>query len=242
MEKRKIDLDAEREFENQKVAGDNPRRKMSKYYWAVQPYVDRHNSLIKKGVKGKSVLEIGCTYGALAPQYARNASDYTGIDISDKGIEKARTLGISNATFVVGDAHELPFEDQKFDVVIVNALLHHLDLKVALEEINRVLRRGGTLYAREPLGTNPLINAYRNVTPKARTIDERPFSRADLLLMRAKFEPRRETFFGFLSILSAPFGHAGARAVTIKIDNLLNNTPLRYLYWQFSGEYQKPKN
>lgn len=242
MQKRKIDLEAERNFENQKVAGDNPRRKMSKYYWSIQLYIDQHNTLIEKGVNGKSVLEIGCTKGALAAQYARNAASYTGIDLSDKGIESARSLGISNANFVIGDAHELPFEDQQFDVVIVNALLHHLDLKVALEEINRVLRPGGTLYAREPLGTNPLINLYRNLTPKARTIDERPFSRADLEFIRAKFEPRHETFFGFLSILSALPGSNRVRAVTMRVDNLLKNTPLRYFYWQFSGVYQKSLN
>ena len=51
----------------------------------------------------------------------------------------------------------------EFDFVIVNGLLHHLDLLTTLKEIHRVQM---ILIFREPLGTNPLFQIYRKFTTK----------------------------------------------------------------------------
>ena len=42
-------------------------------------------------------------------------------------------------------------------------------------EINKVLKDDGEMVFLEPLGTNPLINLYRKLTPKSRSVDEHPF-------------------------------------------------------------------
>ena len=73
------------------------------------------------------------------------------------------------------DAHNIPIEDTSFDCVIVNSLLHHLDLKKALKEIHRVTKKDGYLIFKEPLGTNIFFQIYRKLTPNARTPDEKPF-------------------------------------------------------------------
>ena len=91
-------------------------------------------------VKGKRVLEVGCSDGPYAIRYAQTAASVDGVDISDVGIELARGRGINNAECQVCDAHQLPFEDESFDCVIVNSLLHHLDLETGLMEIHRVLK------------------------------------------------------------------------------------------------------
>ncbi|HEX9608932.1 MAG TPA: methyltransferase domain-containing protein [Candidatus Paceibacterota bacterium] len=47
---------------------------------------------------------------------------------------------------VVADAHELPFEDNEFEIVLCTEVLEHLkEPRVAIGEMNRVLKRGGTL-------------------------------------------------------------------------------------------------
>ncbi len=47
---------------------------------------------------------------------------------------------------IVGDAHNLPFENNEFEVVLCTEVLEHLeDPRKALEEMRRVLRPGGTL-------------------------------------------------------------------------------------------------
>ena len=89
-----------------------------------------------------------------------------------------------NAKFYLADAHHLPFQEKVFDIVIVNSMLHHLDLNLAFRQIHRVLKTDGKLYAREPLGTNIIISIYRWLTPDARTKDERPFTFQDLKLMK----------------------------------------------------------
>ena len=74
------------------------------------------------------------------------------------------------------DGHNLKYENNKFDLVIGNGILHHLDAETALSSIHRVLKPGGRLIFREPLADNPLLKLFRFLTPKARTIDELPFS------------------------------------------------------------------
>ena len=54
---------------------------------------------------------------------------YWGIDISDEAIKKAKNLKLKNAEFLCIDGHKIPKKDEEFDCVVVNSLLHHLDLK-----------------------------------------------------------------------------------------------------------------
>ncbi len=55
----------------------------------------------------------------------------------------------------------IPFEDETFDYVFGNAILHHINLDTALSEIMRVLKKGGKAAYCEPFAHNPLINLYR---------------------------------------------------------------------------------
>ena len=113
--------------------------------------------------------------------------------------------------------------------------MHHLDLEKAFSETCRVLRKDGVLIFREPLGTNPLFQLYRALTPSARTDDERPFTFKDLSLMRSSFHFELVEWYGFLSVLSAFTGSDGIRSLLTGVDNALSRTPLKYLFWQFSG-------
>lgn len=236
---RHIDLDTERTFENAKVNDRNIRAKQSKYYWATAPKIDSFDEQVNAVIKEKKVLEIGCSDAGKARSYARHCSHFYGVDLSDEGIKVASDLGIPNATFSVADAHKLPYADGVFDVVVVNGLLHHLDLEVALGEIVRVLKPHGMLCAREPLGTNPLFRLYRAFTPHARTVDERPFTFDDLNMVRAKFEPKKVHYFGLFSIASAFIGVPMVRAALTMVDDVLSLTPAKYLFWQFYGFFQK---
>jgi SAM-dependent methyltransferase len=52
---------------------------------------------------------------------------------------------------IVGDAHALPFKEGSFDAVIAQALLEHvMDPQVAAEEIRRILKKDGYVYAEIP--------------------------------------------------------------------------------------------
>jgi len=236
---RDIDLDAEREYENKKARGENPRSAQGKYYWAINLAVENHNQTTLENIKGKTVLEIGCASGNDAVSYSDRAANYVGVDISDEAIRNANELNLKNSEFLCVDGHKIPKEDASFDCVIVNSLLHHLDLEVTFREIHRLLKEGGVLIFREPLGTNPFFQFYRKLTPSARTVDERPFTFSDLRLMNEYFSFERVQWFGFLNIISAFVKRNAIRLFLTRADHALSRTPIRYFFWQFSGIAKK---
>jgi len=98
---------------------------------------------------GNVILDLGCGNGRLYELFQDLEVKYIGIDNSKGLIEKAkRKYGAkSEASFQVGNALNLPFGENKFDVVFCIAMLHHipshqLRLKV-LTEAKRVLKKGG---------------------------------------------------------------------------------------------------
>ncbi len=100
------------------------------------------------GLPGQRVLDIATGTGVLARQLAQQGCEVTGIDISPEQISIARSLAAGDglaATFLVGDAHRLPFSDDSFDVVIASQCWWYFDVSVLLPEIARVLQNRETL-------------------------------------------------------------------------------------------------
>jgi ubiquinone/menaquinone biosynthesis C-methylase UbiE len=100
-----------------------------------------------ESTSGLDVLDVGCGQGIDLVEYASAGARATGIDLTPRHIELARShvgaLGLS-ATIVQGDAERLPFADASFDRASSNGVLHHTpDMPAALREIYRVLRPGG---------------------------------------------------------------------------------------------------
>jgi ubiquinone/menaquinone biosynthesis C-methylase UbiE len=70
-----------------------------------------------------------------------------GLDFTDEMINKANSnkqkLGLSNLEFIKGDIEEMPFESDKFDVIISNCVLNLVpDKQKAFAEMHRVLKSG----------------------------------------------------------------------------------------------------
>ena len=97
--------------------------------------------------RGKKVLEIGIGLGAEHQRFAEAGAVLHGIDLTERAIShtKARlaALGLSS-TLALGDAENLPFADNTFDIVYAWGSLHHTpDTPRAFREVARVLRPGG---------------------------------------------------------------------------------------------------
>jgi SAM-dependent methyltransferase len=73
---------------------------------------------------GAAVLDVGCGPASLLP-YLPNI-DYTGVDLNPANIAFAKKNYAERGRFLVGDAADL-VPDQRYDIVIVAAILHHLD-------------------------------------------------------------------------------------------------------------------
>ena len=105
---------------------------------------------------GLRVLDVGCGPGNISVGLARAVApgELYGIDREESQVALARDIAASlqceNATFQVGDAASLPFEDGFFDVAHCHDVLMHIaDTQAVLAELKRVLKPGGVIACRE---------------------------------------------------------------------------------------------
>jgi len=98
--------------------------------------------------KGKEVLEIGCGLGTDLLQFARAGARVTGIDLTPRSVEltsRRFELYGFKGHFEVGDAENLRFTNDTFDLVYSHGVLHHSpDTQKAIDEVHRVLKPGGS--------------------------------------------------------------------------------------------------
>jgi SAM-dependent methyltransferase len=222
-------------------ANSAERSEQGKYYWTVQRWDDRFWKTVQQYSTGKRVLEIGCFNGRRTLEVALLAREVFAIDIAPKAVEITRAqvekCELSNVTVLLGDAERLQFDDGTIDTVFCSGVIHHVDTEKALREIYRVLVPGGYAIFREPLAHNPLINAYRRLTPGVRTLDEHPLTMTDLSAMRRIFDYASFEFFGLLSLTAAPLRHFPFASVlrgalNYLDDRLFNNRIFGRYCWQ----------
>ena len=95
--------------------------------------------------EGDRVLDACCGTGDLAIAAARIGGRVTGLDFSERMLERARRKA-PELEWVRGDLLELPFEAGSFDAATVGFGVRNVeDLDWALRELRRVLREGGRL-------------------------------------------------------------------------------------------------
>jgi len=112
---------------------------------------------------GHNVLDVGCGTGTQAIATWRRTQpggSVVGVDISENMLavarRKARRAGL-DIPFQRADAAQLPFGDDRFDIVTITTVMHMVPesrRRLCLNEASRVLRRGGRLllidYAGDP--------------------------------------------------------------------------------------------
>ena len=122
---------------------------------------DKWESILKKlvsGDHGRHALDIGTGRGPFAIYLARLGFNVTGIDLSENMICQAREHAAAHnlrVDFQTGDAENLEFEDNTFDVAVSRNLLWTLpNPDKALKEWRRVMKPGGTLVISDGLWMN----------------------------------------------------------------------------------------
>jgi tellurite methyltransferase len=105
-----------------------------------------------------SLLDAGCGDGRNLIYFFRHNFDIFAIDSNPQLIQQVRLLAsrlapsLPSQNFLIADVAEMPLPSEKFDLVISSAVLHfandeqHFDRM--LEEMWRVLKAGGMLFAR----------------------------------------------------------------------------------------------
>jgi ubiquinone/menaquinone biosynthesis C-methylase UbiE len=115
-------------------------------------------------------LDVGTGAGAFALALAPLVREVVGVDIVPEVLAEARKRATGNSEFVEGDAEQLPFPTDSFDVVCTARTLHHMPRpEVVLFEMTRVLRPGGTMLVVDQLASNdPLAAMELNQFERAR--------------------------------------------------------------------------
>jgi len=100
-------------------------------------------------VSQKSILHLQCHFGMDSISLARMGAEVTGVDLSDKSVDKARELAAqlhTNCRFICSDLYELPkILDDTFDIVFTSyGTVGWLpDMKRWADIVARYLKPGG---------------------------------------------------------------------------------------------------
>jgi len=135
----------------------------------------KHFEILKQQygeIKGKQVLEIATGSGSTA-YLLNNDNSYTGVDISKglllEAVRKFRKNNFRDAEFFIADAHELPFNDDLFDLVICDLSLNFLgNIESFILEIKRVMKKDSVFYCSVPIPerADPNVKIHGNLYPQ----------------------------------------------------------------------------
>lgn len=94
------------------------------------------------------LLDVGASTGIITGELGRVFGEVVGMDVDEPGIEKAKAyLTGPNQTLLLADGLNIPFEDEHFDVLVLNHVYEHVpDPQRLFGEMRRVLRPDGVLY------------------------------------------------------------------------------------------------
>lgn len=124
------------------VAGD-----MERHYSPGRTWEATTRALVQLLSLGR-VLDIASGDGVMGELLARQAEAIDCVDVSEKVVAagRERVRPFDNVQFHLGDMHALPFEDERFDsVLMLHALTYSEQPQQALAEAARTMSRGGRL-------------------------------------------------------------------------------------------------
>lgn len=154
-------------------------------------------------LRGKKILELGSGLGEACTYFAKQGAVVYATDISSGMLRVARSLAHSHQTKIQAtqmDAERLCFPDNFFDYVYGANVLHHINLKKCLLEVNRVLKPGGKAAFWDPLRYNPVINTYRKMASQVRSSDEHPLGKEELKQFQHVFGDVRTNYSWLMTL------------------------------------------
>ena len=112
-------------------------------------------------VKGKKILDVGCSIGVHSKIFKNKGAKVYGIDISEEMIKIAKT-NVHDGNFKVADMTSLPFENGVFDIVFYGLSIHYVkNIDIVLKEAYRVLKKDGRLIISTH---NPCTTGQKRIT------------------------------------------------------------------------------
>ena len=156
-----------------------------------------HEELIKEtgSWTNKQVLDVGCGTGRLLFRGAGESTRIFGADLSEGMIQRAKELAAdrefaTEPDFCVADAENIPFPENKFDIVLSTCVVFLLpDPEPALREMHRVLKPDGVLAL-----INPSEKLNSDTAKRVSADLKLPAEEKDALLQWGRISERRLRF------------------------------------------------
>lgn len=99
--------------------------------------------------KKKKILDVACGKGLFLKETQKRGLEIYGIDISNVAIKVAKKIVKGN--FLVGNAEDLPYQDNNFDcITCLGSLEHFIHPDIGVREIARVLKKDGKVLVYVP--------------------------------------------------------------------------------------------
>ena len=150
---------------------------------------------------GEYILEIGCGTGLFTEKVKQlTACELIAVDISEDLLAVAKAK-LPHLEFKVEDAMNLSFVNEHFSAVYGSSVLHHLNIEKSLQELFRVLGKGGRIVFAEPNMLNPQIFLQKNIPFLKMQMNEVPDETAFVRWTLKKIMVR----VGFVNISILPY-------------------------------------
>ena len=121
-------------------AGDKP---------VFDDWLDKYLNILKKA--STPILDLGCGKGNNALYLTEKGFNVVACDYSKEAIKSLKKFVPKAKTKLVDISKKLPFNNQEFEIIIADLSLHYFDSKTTMqimEEIKRILKKGGHIFAR----------------------------------------------------------------------------------------------
>lgn len=137
-----------------------------------------------KRINPDRLIDIGCGPGAFLEEVSKKFPDIqlNALDLSEEMIEKTRSRLPQNAIVTIGDSENMPLDDEQYKVVTCNLSLHHYPHpQKAVNEMYRILQKGGYLILNDLDCISPIRNVTNYFFPKMKTGDVKMYKKEEIL-------------------------------------------------------------
>jgi ubiquinone/menaquinone biosynthesis C-methylase UbiE len=172
-----------------------------------------------------SVLDMGCGDGYYTTRFwdIGKPRSLTGVDAATYAIKAANANKANRPIkFMVGNAHNLPWADYSFDVVMIQSILHHDDDPEDM--IREAFRLAPVILIHEPNGNNPGLKVIEKLSHYHRAHGEKSYT--SLQFNRWIKEKGGETVYRKFAGFVPMFCPDWIALLTKQIEPIIEKTPL----------------
>ena len=155
---------------------------MNDYFWNDEYWKEHINSKLEEDIwiddykefflKKGLCLDLGCGIGQFTKKLMEYGYDVVSADISNIALNKVKEF--NNNIINVDMRKELPFDNNKFDIVFANLSIHYfsdIETKKLISEVQRILKKDGLF-----IGSVNGIQGYEKIKDTAEIIDKHYYS------------------------------------------------------------------